>query len=144
MHKSILLVGLAIAATLVVEAKPDVVFATEKNMKGQKYRCEELEYQTCYTASSYDGYSQSLKFTNYDFPDSKDFSITIYSGGYCNGKYDRWSFTQSDDGKDTLTSWRSLYSAGSFKIANFLTSNVERGEAGRGMETAYDPKCWKE
>ncbi|KAG0278799.1 hypothetical protein BGZ95_003087 [Linnemannia exigua] len=145
MFKSILLVGLALAAALVVEAKPDIVFATEKNMKGDTYRCEELDYQVCYNSDSYPYHLvKSLKFTNYDFPDHKDFSVTIYSGGSCNGHYDRWSFTQKDDGKDTMNSWRSLNHPSSFKIANFLTSDVTDGNIGKGMEPTRNPNCWQE
>ncbi|KAK3843412.1 MAG: hypothetical protein J3R72DRAFT_420329 [Linnemannia gamsii] len=70
MFKYILLVGLALAATFVVEAKLDIVFATEKSMKGDRY-------PVCYTSEcdSFPKNVQSLRFANYDFPDHKDFSI---------------------------------------------------------------------
>ncbi|KAK3843351.1 MAG: hypothetical protein J3R72DRAFT_522766 [Linnemannia gamsii] len=154
MFKSILLVGLALAASFVVEAKPDIVFATGKNMQGDTYRCEELDYQVCYSSSQHSGGQfpdnvlpinvQSLKFTNYDFPDHKDFSITIYDGAYCNYWYDRWSFKQSDDGKDTINGWNAMKGVYSFKIANFQTSNVSNGKIGKGMEQTHNPRCWKE
>ncbi|KAK3843349.1 MAG: hypothetical protein J3R72DRAFT_109030 [Linnemannia gamsii] len=145
MFKSIFLVGLALAASLVVEAKPDIVFSTEKNQQGDHYRCEELEYQTCYTygPGSFPSNIQSLKFTNYDFPDQKDFSITIYNDLYCNNYYDRWSFRQSDDGKDSINKWHSLTGVYSFKIANFQTSNVSQGNIGT-KDKSNKPNCWRE
>ncbi|KAK3843348.1 MAG: hypothetical protein J3R72DRAFT_420269 [Linnemannia gamsii] len=146
MFKSILLVGLALAASLVVEAKPDIVFSTEKNQQGDHYRCEELDYQVCYSSTS--GHSlpiniKSLKFTNYDFPDHKDFSITLYDGPSCDRYYDRWSFSQKDDGKDYINNLKGLPDVYSFKIANFLTSNVSRGKS-PGKDTTTIPNCWRE
>ncbi|KAK3810635.1 MAG: hypothetical protein J3R72DRAFT_428153 [Linnemannia gamsii] len=143
MFKSIVLVGLALAAALVVEAKPDLVLFNEKNTKGTQYRCEELDYQVCYSGS-FPGDAKSLKFTNYDFPQNKDFSITIYGGQQCNYNYDRWSFRQSDDGKDTINQFGSLTGVYSFKIANFLTSDVTKGDVGSRKEATKNPNCWKE
>ncbi|KAG0278798.1 hypothetical protein BGZ95_003086 [Linnemannia exigua] len=142
MFKSILLVGLALAASLVVEAKPDLVFATGLNMKGDKTRCEDLDYQVCY-AFSHPVNLQSLRFTNYDFPDHKDFSITVYDGSACNNNYDRWSFKQSDSNKYTIAGWRSLHLAYSFKIANFQTSDVRGGSHGP-KDSTQTPNCWQE
>ncbi|KAK3843350.1 MAG: hypothetical protein J3R72DRAFT_109032 [Linnemannia gamsii] len=145
MFKSILIVGVALAAALVVEAKPDIVFATKENMKGDRYRCEELDYQVCYTAGSYPVSVQSLQFTNYDFPDHKDFSITVYTGSACNEDYDRWSFTQKGDGKDTINTFKALNIAASFKIANFLTSDVTDGRVGGTKDpSTRSPNCWRE
>ncbi|KAG0272399.1 hypothetical protein BGZ95_011864 [Linnemannia exigua] len=144
MFASILLVSLALAASLVVEAKPDIVFYTERYSKGTRYRCEELDYQTCYTAGSFPQGVQSLDFTNYDFPDHKDFSITIYSGSACNNKYDRWSFTQRDNGKGSTGAWKSLTGVASFEIANFLTSQVANGDIGSHKEPTKNPNCWRE
>ncbi|KAK3810636.1 MAG: hypothetical protein J3R72DRAFT_463649 [Linnemannia gamsii] len=143
MFKSILLVGIALAASLVVEAKPDIVFSTQRFYKGDQYRCEELNYQTCYTGGSFPQGVHSLDFNNYDFPDHKDFSITIYSGPACNNRYDRWSWTQKDSGVGAIGWWPSLTGVSSFKIANFLTSNVKDGDAGSNKESTKNPKCWR-
>ncbi|KAG0278797.1 hypothetical protein BGZ95_003085 [Linnemannia exigua] len=143
MFKSILLVGLALAASLVVKAKPDIVFATGNYMQGYYYRCEELDYQVCYTWGSLLFNVKSFTFTNYDFPDHKDFSITVYDGPSCNNYYDRWSFKQSDDGKDTIAGWFSLPGVYSFKIANFMTSEVHHGKIGMADSTR-NPHCWCE
>ncbi|KAK3841661.1 MAG: hypothetical protein J3R72DRAFT_475335 [Linnemannia gamsii] len=143
MFKSILLVGIALAASLVVEAKPDLVFSTGTVQQGDQYRCEELDYQVCYSFGNTPPSLKSLAFTNYDFPKHKDFSITVYDGPDCNNYYDRWSFKQSDDGRDVIAAWFSLQSVRSFQIANFQTSQVKHGYLGSKSATR-DPKCWRE
>ncbi|KAF9905588.1 hypothetical protein EC991_001549 [Linnemannia zychae] len=143
MFKTLILVSVALAASLVAEAKPDLVFATQNSQNGDHYRCEELDYQVCYSFGTIPPVLKSLKFTNYDFPDHKDFSITLYDGPACNTYYDRWSFSQSDDGKDAIAGWFTLQRVRSFVIANFKTSQVKGGYLASESPNR-DPKCWRE
>ncbi|KAF9133967.1 hypothetical protein BGW39_008454 [Mortierella sp. 14UC] len=140
MVKSIILLGFALVAAS-ANAASSVTFYKYPTWQGPKIKCPGFnEYDRCYSVNS--GINiQSGEYVNED-PHRSQFSLTVYSGNACNGKYDRWSFTRAGSnpyGFDFVPTLKD--NIRSFKVAAFHTSNVSGGNAGSTPEYTVPSQC---
>ncbi|KAF9966192.1 hypothetical protein BGZ70_003047 [Mortierella alpina] len=116
-------------------------------LEGVPSYCFDYEFDQCYYLSDtiVSGGLSSAKFKNFDFY-LRRFSVTFYSGRYCNDYYDRWSFTLISDYKDpeyNINQFPTLNDqVRSFKVANFHTS-TESGNIGSNPEDAKLSGCFQ-
>jgi hypothetical protein len=133
--------GIALAASIADAASLGIIqFARDVNQQGPISYCDRNFYNRCYRAPIND--ASSMQFLNTDFPNRKDFSITLFTGPKCTGRYDRWSFEQKEAGEVEFNSFPSVNDhVLSYKIASFKTSRVVNGDAGTTGEEVFITHC---
>ncbi|CAO3569172.1 unnamed protein product [Mortierella alpina] len=158
MFKSNILLGLAFVLgavsavgnngnkTLSASKAPAITLTlyTAWDLGGVQSYCQYIIFDQCYTLQDaiVAGGLSSAKFNNNDFW-VRRFTVTLYSGSYCNHNYDRWTFTETQYNDYSMNQFPTLNDqVRSFKVANFKTS-TESGNIGAQPEDARMSECYQ-
>ncbi|KAK3834987.1 MAG: hypothetical protein J3R72DRAFT_424477 [Linnemannia gamsii] len=134
---------LALAASA-ISADPTLSFYSDARQGGKQSTCYALiKLDRCYRierAVANTGLS-SASFFNKDL-NLENFSVTLYSGNGCNGRFDRWSFNRLYISTPyEIDYFRTLNDKVlSFKIENRQISTTS-GDANADEERTYEPDC---
>ncbi|KAF9929343.1 hypothetical protein FBU30_001704 [Linnemannia zychae] len=145
MHLSALLVAFVSTATVAYAKEPwaGITFYSDMYRQGKTIECPKARsFDVCYNLDkvAHLGLSSGV-YNNADIF-LKSFSVTLYSGPGCNGRFDRWSFQRGYFDKPYYIEYfQSLNdNVRSFKIANFETSTTS-GWAREDEESKFDAQC---
>ncbi|KAG0287076.1 hypothetical protein BGZ96_008956 [Linnemannia gamsii] len=133
--------GFALAASIADAVALGVIqFARDTDQNGPHSFCDRNLYNKCYDAPMND--ASSMSFLNTNFPNHREFSITLFTGPKCTGRYDRWSFEQKRPGGVDYNKFPSVNDkVVSYKISNYITSRVVNGDAGATEEQVFPTHC---